>query len=52
MNIPSSIQKLIPEMTDWRHYLHRNPETAFEETITAAFVADRLKSFGLESTPA
>jgi amidohydrolase len=48
MNIPSSIQKLVPEMTDWRHYLHRHPETAFEENITAGFVADRLKSFGLD----
>lgn len=43
-----TINDLTGEMTDWRHYLHSHPETAFEETGTAAFVADRLRSFGLE----
>jgi hippurate hydrolase len=33
---------------DWLHDLHRHPETAFEETRTAAFVADRLAAFGYE----
>src|SRR5207248_2653763 len=33
---------------EWRHYIHAHPETAFEETATAAFVADKLASFGLE----
>lgn len=35
------------EMTSWRRHLHANPETAFEEHDTAAFVAEHLKSFGL-----
>ena len=35
------------EMTSWRRHLHANPETAFEEHDTAAFVAERLRSFGL-----
>ncbi|MAD60098.1 MAG: peptidase M20 [Myxococcales bacterium] len=34
----------------WRHDLHAHPETAFEEYRTAAFVASKLKSFGLEVT--
>ena len=32
----------------WRHELHRHPETAFEETRTAAFVAERLREMGIE----
>ncbi len=32
----------------WRHELHRHPETAFEETRTAAFVAERLLEMGIE----
>lgn len=32
----------------WRHELHAHPELAYEERRTAAFVADRLRSFGLE----
>jgi hippurate hydrolase len=35
-------------MKEWRHHLHAHPETAFEEKATAAFVADKLASFGLE----
>jgi hippurate hydrolase len=35
-------------MREWRHHIHAHPETAFEETATAAFVADKLESFGLE----
>lgn len=36
------------EMQKWRRHLHANPEFGFEETETAAFVADKLRSFGLE----
>ncbi|PCI40154.1 MAG: peptidase M20 [Rhodospirillaceae bacterium] len=35
-------------MTQWRHQLHANPEIAFQEFDTAKFVADQLKSFGIE----
>lgn len=31
----------------WRHHLHQNPEIAFEERDTAAFLAARLKEMGL-----
>ena len=34
-------------MVDWRRHLHAHPETAFEEVATAAFVADKLQSFGI-----
>lgn len=31
----------------WRHHLHRNPEVAFEERDTAAFLLERLGEMGL-----
>lgn len=31
----------------WRHHLHQNPEIAFEEHDTAAFLATRLEEMGL-----
>ncbi len=34
----------------WRRHLHANPETGFEEHATAAFVAERLRGFGLAVT--
>jgi amidohydrolase len=36
------------EMTAWRHRLHANPETGFEEHDTAEFVATILSSFGID----
>ena len=48
MNIVPEVAALAVEMKAWRHHLHAHPETAFEEAATAAFVADRLRSFGLD----
>jgi hippurate hydrolase len=48
MNIVPEIAAQDTEMRDWRHRLHAHPETAFEETATSAFVADKLRSFGLD----
>ena len=48
MNIIPEIAALEADMRGWRHHLHAHPETAFEETATTAFVADKLRSFGLE----
>ncbi len=36
------------EMKVWRRHLHRNPELAFECHHTAAFIADRLREFGVD----
>ncbi len=33
-------------LREWRHTLHMHPETAFEETETAAFVAEKLTGMG------
>ena len=48
MKLVPEVLALVPEMTAWRHHLHAHPETAFEEAATSAFVADKLRSFGLE----
>lgn len=35
-------------LTTWRRDLHAHPEFGFEETRTAAFVAETLRSFGVD----
>ncbi len=36
------------KVLNWRHQLHQHPEFGFEETKTAAFIAEKLTEFGLE----
>lgn len=36
------------QMVEWRRDLHRQPEFGFEETRTAAFIAETLRGFGIE----
>ena len=44
----TDLAQLHARMTGGRRDLHRHPEFGFEEQRTAAFVADTLRSFGLE----
>jgi amidohydrolase len=44
----TALQQLHDELRQWRRHLHQYPETAFEETQTAQFIADKLAEFGLE----
>lgn len=37
-----------PELIEWRRHLHQHPELSNREVETAKFVAERLRSFGLE----
>lgn len=37
-----------PELLQWRRYLHQHPELSNREVETAKYVAERLRSFGLE----
>ncbi|HVH56827.1 MAG TPA: amidohydrolase [Vicinamibacterales bacterium] len=37
-----------PELIEWRRHLHQNPELSNREVETAKYVAERLRSFGLE----
>lgn len=48
MDIKSRIDKLSSEFIGWRRHLHAHPELAFEEKETAAFIAGKLRDFGLE----
>ncbi len=46
MAVINRIAEYHGELTAWRHHLHRHPELGFEETATAAFVAEKLRAFG------
>lgn len=42
------IQSLVEDVTEWRRHLHQHPELGYHETKTAAFVADKLRAFGMD----
>lgn len=48
MALIESIACMEDEMTGWRRDIHAHPELGFEENRTAAIVADKLRSFGME----
>ena len=48
MPTQDDLAALVPDMTAWRHDLHRHPELGFQEHRTAAFVAGKLRDWGLE----
>ncbi|MEQ8395745.1 M20 aminoacylase family protein [Thalassobaculum sp.] len=48
MPINNRIAEFHPDMTEWRRDIHAHPEIKFEEHRTAALVADKLESWGIE----
>ena len=48
MPVIDRITAFHPELTAWRRHIHAHPETAFEENLTADFVAEKLAGFGVE----
>lgn len=50
MPIINRISDFHPDMTEWRHALHAHPEICFEEVWTGDFIAEKLRSFGIEVT--
>lgn len=48
MPVLNRIADLAPEMTEWRRYLHTIPELEFDLHDTAAFVAAKLREFGVD----
>ena len=44
-----TLDTLTRDMTEWRRLIHRNPELGFEEHETAAFVAGKLRDWGIET---
>jgi len=47
MAVINRIAGFADEMAGWRHHLHQHPELGFDCHQTAAFVADRLRGFGI-----
>lgn len=48
MTIRKHIKDFVPEMSEWRHYIHENPEIAYEEHNTSDFIAAKLTEFNIE----
>ncbi|MBC7142481.1 MAG: amidohydrolase, partial [Rhodobacteraceae bacterium] len=48
MPVLNRIADFAPEMTEWRRYLHQHPELSFACHKTAAFVAEKLREFGVD----
>ena len=49
MPIKNRIAEFESEMREWRHDFHRHPELAYQETRTAGIVAEKLRSWGVET---
>lgn len=47
MTILDELQKYEDDMTLWRHELHKNPQTAYEETFAHDFIKARLEEWGI-----
>ncbi len=49
-NFPAleTLREYEPELIALRRDIHQHPETAFEETRTAALVAGKLREWGIE----
>ena len=48
MPVINRISEFHNDMITWRRHLHANPELGFDTFETSAFVADRLREFGVD----
>jgi hippurate hydrolase len=48
MPILNRAAELQGEVSEWRRHLHQNPEILYDVNETAAFVAEKLKEFGVD----
>ncbi len=46
--IAKNVKDIMPKVIEWRRHFHQNPELSTREYKTGAFVAEYLKSLGLE----
>lgn len=46
--VQEALNRSAQEAVEWRRYLHQHPELSFEEEKTARFIAEKLRSFGLD----
>ena len=49
MPVINRIADYTDEMQTWRRHLHENPELMFECHNTAAFIAQKLRDFGVDA---
>jgi amidohydrolase len=42
------LENIYPQMVTWRRYLHQNPELSYHEEHTAHFIAELLRSWGID----
>ncbi|MFD1065853.1 M20 metallopeptidase family protein [Oceanobacillus locisalsi] len=47
-SIHAQLEQSFEEVQGWRRYMHQNPELSFQEVHTAAYIEEKLKSFGLD----
>ena len=47
-DIDAAAAKVLPQVIEWRRYLHENPELGNREFKTAKFVEDHLRKLGFE----
>ncbi len=48
MPVLNRIADYSADMTAWRRHLHQIPELEFDCHLTAAFIAERLRDFGVD----
>jgi len=48
MRDADALDNLVPEITEWRRDIHRNPELGYDVVRTAGLVAEKLREFGVD----
>ncbi|MDZ4321331.1 MAG: amidohydrolase, partial [Phenylobacterium sp.] len=43
-SVDAAVQRVTPQVVDWRRDFHQHPELGFAETRSAAVIADHLRS--------
>jgi metal-dependent amidase/aminoacylase/carboxypeptidase family protein len=46
--IDAAAAKVLPQVIEWRRYLHQHPELSNREVNTSKMVADELRKLGIE----
>ncbi|MFN7026467.1 MAG: M20 aminoacylase family protein [Pseudorhizobium sp.] len=49
MPVLNRVAEMQEEVAGWRRHLHEHPEILYDVHVTAAFVADKLRSFGCDT---
>jgi amidohydrolase len=47
-DVEAAAAKVLPQVIEWRRFLHQHPELSNREVNTSKFVADKLRQFGVE----